>query len=353
MKEALKIKDEILPIGKLDSEQLKTLVFDNLTYRRKDVRTRSGLGLDCAILDFGEFDCVISTDPISAATKDIGRLAVHINCNDIATQGVAPMAMTLVLMLPEGTRAKQLYDIMNQAGQEAAALGVEIVGGHTEITDSVAKPVAIATCFGKVLSGKKSGAANGVKPGQKILLSKYAGLEGTGIICSDMEEKLGFLTQEELDEGKSMLSMLSVVKEGVIAGEEGCSAMHDVTEGGVLGAVWELCQGGQVGALLYEKKIPVKEVTKKLGKVMDFDYLRLISSGAMVIIADSDRVDPIVRKCKAVGIDVTEIGEILSKEEGCYIERFDSERKTTETREIDPPGSDHLYIAFKFDGTNF
>ncbi|XVG96116.1 AIR synthase family protein [Eubacteriales bacterium KG127] len=345
MSEEFKIKDEILPIGKLDSEQLKSLVFDNLTYRREDVRTRSGLGLDCAILDFGEFDCVISTDPISAATKDIGRLAVHINCNDIATQGIAPMAMTLVLMLPEGTKAKQLYDIMRQAGQEAAALGVEIVGGHTEITDSVTKPVAIATCFGKALCGKKSGT---VKPGQKILLSKYAGLEGTGIICSDMEEKLGFLNQEELDEGKNMLSMLSVVKEGVVAGEEGCSAMHDVTEGGVLGAVWEMCQAGQVGAVLYEKKIPVKEVTKKLGKVMGFDYLRLISSGSMVIIADSERVEPIARKCGTMGIGISEIGEILPQEEGCSIKRIIGEKGSIETQKIDPPGSDHLYIAFKF-----
>lgn len=338
--------DRILPIGKLDSDLLRELVFKHLTYRRNDVKNRPGIGLDCAILDFGEFDCIISSDPISAATNDIGRLAVHINCNDIATQGVAPMAMTLVLLLPEGTTTQQLEEIMIQAGSESASLGVEIVGGHTEITDAVNKPVAIATCFGKSLS---SGNDFDMKPGDKVLISKLAGLEGTAIICSDAESRLNFLSSEEIEHGKSFMNQLSVVKEGVISGEIGYCGMHDVTEGGILGAVWEICQVAKLGVKLYENKIPVDPVTLKLAKKLDFDYLRLISSGSMVIVAESEKADEIIKRCRDAGVEISEIGEMTPVSEGYKI-LIDTDRYNSQTeggwQNIDPPAGDHLYKAF-------
>ena len=345
-------ENQELPIGKLDSKLLQNLVFRHLTYRRGDVKERPAIGLDCATLDFGDFDCIISSDPISAATNDIGRLAVHINCNDIATQGVAPMAMTLVLLLPKGTTRKQLEDIMIQAGSESEALGVEIVGGHTEITDAVNTPVAVATCFGKSLSGRENPE---MKPGDKVLMSKLAGLEGTAIVCSDAEDKLTFLSEDEINRGKSLMNQLSVVKEGIISGEVGACGMHDVTEGGILGAVWEICQVANLGVNLYEDKIPVDPVTIKLAQNLGFNYLRLISSGSMIIVAEKDKAEEIIKHCKDAGINVTEIGEMKPASDGCNI-LLDPKRcgnngdsKTTGDRwqNIDPPAGDHLYKALE------
>lgn len=347
-------QEQVLPIGKLDSSLLEDLVFKHLKYRRSDVKARPGIGLDCATLDFGEYDCVVSSDPISAATNDIGRLAVHINCNDIATQGVAPMAMTLVLLLPEGTTTKQLEDIMKQAGSEAAAIGVEIVGGHTEITDAVNKPVAVATCFGKTSSRRENFE---MKPGDKVLMSKLAGLEGTAIVCSDAGDQLDFLTSEEIRHGKSLMNQLSVIKEGIISGEVGACGMHDVTEGGILGAVWEICQVANLGVKLYEDKIPVDPVTVKLAQNLDFDYLRLISSGSMIIVAEASRASEIIKRCEVVGVSVSEIGELTSEDEGCKI-LVDSHKEEAKDggpdekakgvwQKIDPPDADHLYKAFE------
>lgn len=341
-----------LPIGKLDSELLQKLVFRHLTYRRSDVKERPAIGLDCATLDFGDFDCIVSSDPISAAINDIGRLAVHINCNDIATQGVAPMAMTLVLLLPKGTTSKQLEDIMIQAGTESEALGVEIVGGHTEITEAVNTPVAVATCFGKSLSAKDNPE---IKPGDKVLMSKLAGLEGTAIICSDAEDKLTFLSDEEINQGKSLMNQLSVVKEGIISGEIGACGMHDVTEGGILGAVWEICQVANLGVDLYEDKIPVDPITLKLAQNLEFNYLRLISSGSMIIIAENYKAEDIVKHCKDVGITVTEIGEMKPVSDGCKIlvdpkrcsKNPDSKSSEDRWQIIDPPAGDHLYKALE------
>ncbi len=342
-----KTEEQILPVGKLDSRLLENLVFKHLTYKRSDVKARSGIGLDCAALEFGDFDCVVSSDPISAATNDIGRLAVHINCNDIATQGVAPMAMTLVLLLPYGTTTKQVEEIMVQAGSESASLGVEIVGGHTEITEAVNKPVAIATCFGKTLSDKMS---EEMKPGDRVLMSKVAGLEGTAIICSDMEDKLSFLKDDEIRHGKEFFKKLSVVKEGIISGEEGASGMHDVTEGGILGAVWEICQVAGLGVRLYGEDIPVDPVTVKLAKNLNFDYFRLISSGSMVIVAGEEKAARIIERCKELGVRVSDIGEIVPSYEGRKILVDDRLRGIHGNvwEDIDPPAGDHLYKALSY-----
>ena len=127
----------ILETGKLDSELLKKIVFEKITYRNDQVKIRPGIGEDCAVMDFGEYDCIMSTDPISSAVSDIGKLAIHITCNDIASNGVQPLGIMLACMLPEGTTDKDIEHIMGQAAETAAALQVEIVGGHTEITPAV------------------------------------------------------------------------------------------------------------------------------------------------------------------------------------------------------------------------
>ena len=223
----------MLKVGKLDSNMLQKIVIDKIKYKRPEVKTRAGIGEDCAVIDYGKYECVVSTDPITAAINDIGRLAIHISCNDIASNGIEPLGITLTVMLPEGTTEEDISMIMAQAGAAAEKVGVEIIGGHTEITAAVNQPVIVSTAIGRGLAGDSQSAHN-MKPGDYILMTKPAGLEGTGIIASDFEEELsGVLTDEELVSAKALLDQVSVVKEGLIAGEIGTSGMHDVTEGGI------------------------------------------------------------------------------------------------------------------------
>ena len=133
--------------------------------------------------------------------------------------------------------------------------------------------------------------------------------------------------------------------------------MHDVTEGGILGAVWEICQVAILGVKLYEDKIPVDPVTVKLAQNLDFDYLRLISSGSMIIVAEASRASEIIKRCEVVGVSVSEIGEMTSASEGCKIlvEAHKEEAKDGKPddksegvwQEIDPPDADHIYKAFE------
>lgn len=327
----------MLKAGKLDSKLLEEIVFKNIRYRRPEVLTRPGIGEDCAVLDFGEYECVLSTDPITGAISEIGRLAIHISCNDIASNGVEPLGILLAVMLPEGTTEDQIQEMMRQAGEASEELGVEIIGGHTEITPAVNKPVIVSTAVGR---GKKgdSQSAEEMKPGDYILMTKLAGLEGTGIIAWDLEEELvDVLTPEEIAEAKELLSQVSVVKEGVIAGKIGTSGMHDVTEGGVLGAVWEMCNVSKTGAELWVEEIPAAPVTLKICNHYKIDYLRLISSGCMMIMASPEKKDKIMQNLAEAGIQVSCIGVIKQRSQGIYM--IENGQKKT----IEPPTSDELY----------
>lgn len=327
----------MLKTGKLDSDLLKELVFDKIKYRSNDVKIRPGIGEDCALIDFGEYECVMSTDPITAAVKDIGRLAVHITCNDIASNGVQPLGIMLAVMLPEGTCEADVSHIMGQAADTAAALDVEIIGGHTEITPSVNQPVIVSTAIGKTPAGS-SQSGNDMEAGDYIMMTKSAGLEGSGIIACDYGERLkGSMTDDEIERARSFLDMVSVVKEGVAAGKVGTHGMHDITEGGILGAVWEMCQISGKGAEVYRDAIPMEPETVKICRFFDIDPLRLISSGSMVIITPRGLKAQMEQAMEEAGVNVSVIGEVRRAEEGVVMSWEGGSEK------IAPPSPDEIY----------
>ena len=331
----------MLKVGKLDNELLKKIVLDKIKFKRDEVLVRPGIGEDCAVLDYGDYECVLSTDPITAAIEKIGSLAVHISCNDIASNGIEPIGLLLTVLLPEGTTEKDVERLMTQAADAAEELKVEIIGGHTEITSAVAQPVIVSTAVGKGTLGSSQDVCE-MKPTDRIYITKTAGLEGTGIMATDKREDLEkILTREELIEAEKMLDDVSVVAEGIIAGKIGTSGMHDITEGGVLGAVWEMCRISQTGAVILQKDIPVAEVTEKICKAYNIDPLRLISSGSMMIIVPEENCEEMEREMKKEGIKLTQIGRVTDKSEGVVLI---SETGNGEERiDIEPPGSDEIY----------
>lgn len=331
----------MLPVGKLDSKLLEKIVFGKIRFKRPEVLVRPGIGEDCAVVDFGQYECVMSTDPITASIADIGRLAIHISCNDVASNGVEPVGIMLAVMLPVGTTEEQIAIMMDQAAAASEQVGVEIVGGHTEITPAVSSPVIVSTAFGRGVAKKTENddsCAETMKPGDRILMTKWAGLEGTGIIAYDYQKQLEeVLTEQEISLGKRMLDSVSVVKEGVLAGRIGTHGMHDITEGGLLGAVWEMCHVCKVGARIHMDKVAVSEVTRKICHHYDIDPLRLISSGCMLIVADEKKTEEIITALSEQDIAVADIGEITGEAEGIHLENQGA------LEEILPPATDELY----------
>lgn len=321
--------------GKLPSELLRELVFDNIKVRNEDVILRPEIGEDCTAIEYGDYACVLSTDPITGADKGIGALAVHISCNDVASSGVRPIALLMTIMAPTGTTKEEIGTIMKEAGEAAAALGVEIAGGHTEITSAVNKVIVSTTAIGKVLKNKLVKTA-GAQIGDDVIMTKWAGLEGTAILAGDREDELkSLLSPEELKRAQSLSEQISVVAEGVLAGEHGANSMHDVTEGGILGAVWEVAESSGTGIEVLIDKIPILQETKKICQHYGINPYRLISSGSMVITCKDGR--GLTEKLKAIGVQAEIIGKITA--EGRYV----IEQGTK--KELQPPGADELFKA--------
>lgn len=348
-----------LETGKLDSDMLRQIVFGKITYRNDDVKVRPGIGEDCALIDFGDYDCVMSTDPISSTVSDIGRLAIHITCNDIASNGIQPLGIMLACMLPEGTTDADVEEIMEQAGTTAAEVGVEIIGGHTEITPAVRQPVIVSTAIGKAPAGTSQD-GNDMKPGDFIMMTKAVGLEGTGIIACDHEEELTtacgpggerLVSDEEIAKAKSFLDLVSVVPEGVAAGKVGTHGMHDITEGGILGAVWEMCQISHTGAEVWEDAIPMHPETEKICRLFDVDPLRLISSGSMIIIVPKEKRAEMEDAMEAAGVEASVIGIIKEESDGICMARHTltcgSGCMGRIKVKIDPPYADEIYKTYK------
>lgn len=322
--------------GKLSSENLQEMIIDQIKPIHDDVLIRPGVGEDCSAIAFGDYACVLSTDPITGAASEIGRLAVHINCNDIASSGVRPMALMLTILVPPSTTQDELNFIMKQASEEAAKLGVDIIGGHTEITTAVNRPLVSATALGKQLKDKLVTSSDS-KVGDALIMTKYVALEGTGILAYDKEEDLKkVLSEDEIDLAKKMLDDISVIPEGVLAGEFGVSAMHDITEGGVLGAVWEMCEASQLGCTVNQDVLPMEPVTTKICDFFSIDPLKLISSGCMLITVGAEHVNALMSKFTEANIAATVIGEMTESKEVLL-------KSGSTLNAVEPPEADELY----------
>ena len=320
-------------IGKLPNSLLEKIVIDpinNHSVNRKEVLLKPSIGEDCAALNLGENICLLSTDPITGAVADIGKLAVNINTNDIASSGGEPIGLMVTALLPASITEAEISHIITDLYKEAEKVNVAILGGHTEITDAVNKPVLSCTVVGKTNKLIPSG---GAKIGDSVIMTKYAAMEGTSIFASDKRDKLKGIDSSIIEKAKKLGNSLSVIAEGRIGSELGANAMHDVTEGGILGACWEIADCSGVGIEVYEDKIPVLEETKIICNKLGVDYLRLISSGSMLIVCSNG--DEMLSALKKAGIVASIIGKIV--EEGKWF--ISNGEKTV----LDEPTSDELY----------
>jgi hydrogenase maturation factor len=325
-----------MKIGKVPNETLQKIILDKIKNVRSDIALRPKIGEDCSAVDFGENLCVVSTDPITGAVNDIGKLSIHISCNDIASCGVAPVGIMLALLAPSYATECDLENIMSDVCETASALGVDIIGGHTEVTNAVNRFVITSTAIGRSDKGKLV-TTSGASPDEDIIMTKTAGIEGTAIISKDNEEYLLKKIDKATIEGaKKFINSISVIKEGIIAGNFGATAMHDITEGGVLGAVWELTEASGTGALIFKDKIPVAYETKTISEIFGIDPLRLISSGSMLITCKNG--NSLVEKLEEAGVKASIIGKTTK-----------SLKKIIEINgileEIPSPGADELYKA--------
>ena len=324
-----------MKVGKIPEAVLKRSVMKQITGIRKEVLLGAGIGEDCGVLKLEEGEVfVVSTDPITGTAHEIGRLAVHVTANDLASSGAEPIGILLTILLPDGTGEEVLKQLMKDVNIVCEQLHMQIVGGHTEVTSVVSQPLVSVTGIGKIKEGKLV-TTGGARPGMDIVVTKWIGLEGTAIIAREKEKELaGRLPLEYIRTAQEFLQYLSVLPEARIAVEHGVYAMHDVTEGGIFGALWEMAQASGTGLSIDLRSIPVRQETIEICECFQINPYQLISSGCMLMAAYYGH--DLVKKLHQAGIEAVVIGKATEGNDRVLC-------NGEEHRFLEPPKTDELY----------
>ncbi len=317
-----------MEIGKIPENVLKRAVFGQIRTKRSEVLVGAGVGEDCAAIQLEPDEVfVLSTDPVTGTTRDTGRLAVQITANDLASAGAEPIGILLTVLLPPSADESLVRKLMQEVESACEELHIQAVGGHTEITAAVNQPLLSVTGVGKVKKGCLI-TTGGARVGDDVVASKWIGIEGTSIIAAEKEtELLERFSVPFVEEAKGFGRYLSVVPEAGIAVKNGVSAMHDVTEGGIYGALWELAEASGVGLEIELKSIPLRQETVEICEYYHLNPYQLISSGCMLMTSSDGHY--LVRELKKAGISAAVIGrcvegkakKIVNGEETAYLER--------------------------------
>jgi len=313
-----------LPLGKVPPSLLDKTVFRYLGVKRDDIVFGPSKGEDAGIVRVGKRLLAMHCDPISGAYSHIGWIAINIGTNDIATRGIQPRWVVACILLPEGSDEHLLESICRDMDAAARRLGVGIVGGHTEVTPDLSHPIVIVFPIG-VAQGQRYTTCSNARPGSTIILTKSIAIEGTAILAHDREEPLrNRFGDDFVNHSKAYFDRLSVLTEALAAFRTGhVLSMHDPTEGGLAGGLNEMADAAGVGFKIYEDRIPITPETADICKFFEIDALALISSGALLIAAEPEKAEEVVRKVEGIGIPSAIIGEIMGQRDHRVIVKQD------------------------------
>ncbi|MDI9606633.1 MAG: AIR synthase family protein [Atribacterota bacterium] len=270
-------------VGKISPSALERLVFPFQGKNREEVIWGAQLGRDCGVVQLGRELISLTCDPITGSSFHLGLLATQVVVNDLICSGAEPVALLVTLIFPPGITENEIETIMREIDEAGKELGVSIIGGHTEISEAVNRSIIHCTGLGWIKDGYLPDVSK-IEAGDYIVMTKGAGIEGTAILFSEKEKEWqNLLDEETINKGKEFWKMMSVFQEGKIALPFHPHALHDATEGGVLGAIWEACMSRGLGFEIEEGKIPVYPETRVLAQLLDLDPLKLISSGTLII----------------------------------------------------------------------
>lgn len=311
------------PVGKLPLGVLDQLLRRCAT---KDERVIVGaaVGEDAAVIDTGGPRYLIAkTDPITFTADHIGWYAVHINANDVVTRGGRPQWFLAALLLPEDqTTESDVEKIFQDISDACQNLGISLIGGHTEITCGLNRPILVGQMLGEVEKDRLV-RTNGAREGDTIILTKGIAVEGTAIIAREKEKELAAILDEEtLARCKNFMLQpgISVLKEALIAGESAkIHAMHDPTEGGLATALHEIARAAQVGIIVHSEAIKVFPETERLCEYYHLDPIGLIASGALLIVVEAAEAAKVLTSLEREGITAAIIGQVVEKSQGIKI----------------------------------
>ena len=318
--------------GKLKESILKRSVLKQLHKRNEDTLERPAVGGDYGAIAISETEAiVIASDPVTLAKEELGSGALLAACNDVACAGAVPIGASVTILLPTSANEEELRTIVKDMDNACASCGIDIVSGHTEVTRAVKEPVVVATVIGKVLQKERVHSSR-VRPGMDIVATKWVGLEGTAILAKEKEEILRTrFPQPFIDKAKTFGQWMSILPEAAVAMKSGTSAMHDVSEGGIFGALWELAESAGVGLEIDLKKIPIRQETIEICESFDLNPYKILSGGCLLMASEDG--NGLVMELAKADIPAVIIGKATGSKDRVLIN--EEERRFLETAQTD------------------
>jgi hydrogenase expression/formation protein HypE len=311
-------------LGKLPAEHLARLLAQ---FSPKDPRVVVGpkVGEDAAVLDMGDRYLVAKSDPITFATDSIGWYAVHVNANDVACTGAQPRWFLCTLLLPENRADAVMADeIFAQIVHACEEIGATLVGGHTEITYGLDRPILVGAMLGEV-EPEHLVTTGGARAGDAVLLTQRIAVEATAIIAREKRDEL--CQQHGLSEGFVdrcadfiFYPGISVVRAAQVATSTvTVHALHDPTEGGLATGLWELATAAGVGLEIDERSVPIYPETRRLCGAFGLDPWGVIASGSLLLAVDMADAQKVCDALTESGVEAARIGRVVAREWGVVV----------------------------------
>ena len=297
--------------GKISEAVLKRSVIKAVNKQEKQhMVSKAVVGNDAGLFVQEEMTGVMATSCVALAGAEEGLafLAVHRACNSLAASGAVPAAVTVQLVLPECAEEAELKAYMKEVLEACEEAGVVLASGHTQVSSFVTEPVVSVTAMGSapmVMTLEEN------VYGSELVMTKSAGLAGAALLAKHYRENLHErYTYAFIDKAAARQKEFSVMPEVAVVKELGIRHMHDVAEGGVFGAVWELCERLCAGVELELKNIPICQETVEISEYFDINPYQLKGDGALLFLThDSNRI---IKALKEQGIPAAVIGRITA-----------------------------------------
>ncbi len=316
-------KNRNLKVGKLKHNTIAKIIanyISDLEIKDKRIIQGSKIGEDAAVIDMGDTFLIAKTDPITFVTDDIGYYAVNVNVNDIICTGATPKWFQSTILLPEKSTNEELVEsIFKNIHDTCREFGISVIGGHTEVTSGLVRPIIVGSLLGEVEKDKLV-LTSGAQPGDAIILTKGIFIEGTSIIG---REKEGLLLEMGYDSNfinrcKNYLYNpgISVYKEASLANLEfKVNSMHDPTEGGLYCGIAEIAIASDTGASINYQNILILPESLELSKIFHLNPMNTISSGSLLLTIDDKDSSDLIDFLSNNKIGSEKIGNITKNKE--------------------------------------
>jgi hydrogenase maturation factor len=289
------------------------------------VLVNTSYGFDAAAITIGGETVIVKSDPITFPTSDAARYLIAVNANDIACMGGVPKWMTVVALLPEtSTTPLSVETLFSDLREACVAEGIMLIGGHTEVTIGLDRPLLVGTLLGTL--GEHGLLQPGIaREGDELYVTKTVGIEGTSILAGEMVDSLTDALGADLVESAKSLILdpgISITQDArTVLATGAVSALHDPTEGGLATAIHEIAEASGLGARIDADAIPILPSTRQICQHLGLNPLGLLSSGALLIATRPGNEQVVTHALVASGIPVQRIGTLTNRDNGCTIIR--------------------------------